>query len=86
MSFDEIVDELNLFKGKSKNCCELVGYICPELDKALRAADAERTRRAQYNKRLKKQGFTDADISKMPRGRGRKSISGKFEAVDISVL
>lgn len=53
------------------NCCAPL-FLCPALDKVLREAEVIRDRRAQYNKRLKKQGYTEDQINARPY-KGRSS-------------
>lgn len=66
----------------SKQMCTHSLYICPHLDRELRRADAERMRRSYYDQRLRKQGFSQEEIDKMPR---RKRGSGRsFEQAEVS--
>lgn len=74
-------DDLKQIILDKKMCTEEAMYICPNLDRELRKADAERDRRKYYNRRLKQQGFTDEQINSMPR---RKRGAGRtFESAEV---
>lgn len=75
MTWDELLEEI----VRPENYCTSLkhmpnfsgAHICSTLDKELRRADAERSRKNYYYKRQKEKGLTDAQIDSMPRRRTR---------------
>lgn len=89
MSKKEIQEEILIPR---KMCTDVIhhppfsgrGYLCSTLLKELRRADQEETWRRYQKKTLKRAGYTDEQIEKMPRKRRRtKNNPGSFQAVEV---
>lgn len=61
----DYADILQFVNGKD-NVCTFPLFLCPNVDKELRRADEERKRRSYYSKRLKKAGYSQEEIDRMP--------------------
>lgn len=63
MSKQELLDEIYI---PQKNCCH-PHHICRHLDREMRRAEKEASWKKYQSKKLKRAGFTDEDIKRMPR-------------------
>lgn len=74
MSFDELIDAVGLKNRKPdiKMCTERLGYMCPNLLKYLERARLDRDRRTRYERRLRREGYRDEQISSMKTRRRRR--------------
>lgn len=75
MSFEELRDII-----EKKGTCQS-RWICGNIDKLLRRADAERTRQKYYSKRKKREGYSDEEINV-----GRKQRFAKVDEVDLDAV
>lgn len=80
-------EEIRKFIADEQYCTSLKFHdhaqgICSTADNHMRQMEKRRDTRKQYEKRLKKAGYSDDQIQSM-RGRGRRSQPGEYESIDL---